>query len=98
PRTTRSFAYTTLFRSDASDLCRDAFCGFRKRQRTLDHVADQLTAPISADALGAHRLEPALGKSPEFRLRTLGCLRGVAQLIEIQDRKSTRLNSSHQII
>src|SRR5262249_37436290 len=69
---------------DTIDLRRDAFCGFRERQRTFDHVADQLTAPISADALSAHRFKSALGKSPEFRLRTLGGLRGVAQLIEIR--------------
>src|SRR5258708_11982371 len=87
PRSTL-FPYTTLFRSPV------LLHVLREGEELLDHVA--------RDRLRLHvvRARPRV-KAPELvvcSIHELGERLRVLQRLELLDRKSTRLNSSHQII
>src|SRR2546430_11508097 len=78
PRSTL-FPYTTLFRSEVSNFCREncSYCGMRRGHRDLARHRARLDQ--MAELLVRHR--PASVTD-----------------VNIQDRKSTRLNSSHSQI
>src|SRR5947208_7694676 len=87
-RTPRStlFPYTTLFRSvDGADLApsEESFAAYRRICKASNEALAAWQELKSKDVAALNSL---LGKS------------NVTTLPDVQDRKSTRLNSSHQII
>src|SRR3546814_1316331 len=107
PRSTRTdtlFPYTTLFRSPAR-LQRDA-AAFLGERDGIAAFQDRLPAEALQPAQdGADAVRPLVGQTtqvamPERELLVLGAdaprrFRLVALLEPFEDRKSTRLNSSH---
>src|SRR3546814_8197387 len=104
-RTDTLFPYTTLFRSAAVQRrtdCSPLLGDHRKCCRFQDRTHDRAKAALAprnianGGAIPLNKIAPiteALGK-PHLR----GCarsLRSVAALLKADDRKSTRLNSSH---
>src|SRR3712207_6856313 len=87
PRSTL-FPYTTLFRSDPQRLVADRRALLRKEvaQRAADHHPDDLALVRLRDRAGADVLAVA-----EYG----NAVGDLEDLVELVDRKSTRLNSSH---
>src|SRR5687768_18236239 len=85
PRTTL-FPYTTLFRSD------------RDRVSHLVGRRGRLAGGVAG--LRGHTIATGASDSPQATLIPLGVLRGAGLRpgVDVQDRKSTRLNSSHGYI
>src|SRR5258708_29414835 len=76
------FPYTTLFRSEAHTTC--------KQQRNTSEVNSPATFAVPSQELGKCR-------TPSHATDRC-CREGHINSWATQDRKSTRLNSSHQII
>src|SRR5947208_10711167 len=87
PRTPRTtlFPYTTLFRSQ-DERARLEFTKLKAETEKLEHEITKLKLSSQESARG-YRLE---------RLKTIAT--AVTATVALSDRKSTRLNSSHQII
>src|SRR3989454_7436323 len=91
PRSTL-FPYTTLSRSqeEATGTVTDERSGIRV-SHGADHVGDPRRGPCPLDA-------PVFRTPPGKDRRTRGVLRDALRSPREQDRKSTRLNSSHLVI
>src|SRR5207249_9999744 len=76
------FPYTTLFRS-GEEACEREVLQPGEVRPELDHPSDRF--PVAAEG---HGVEPLSLRLEDSRRDLAGCLEG-------QDRKSTRLNSSH---
>src|SRR5256885_14212172 len=93
PRSTL-FPYTTLFRSGPVEML-DRLLGAAERALGVGDVQQQGADPVVGDPVVRHHLEGL------FRvlqpLRAVALMGGAVRRIG-QDRKSTRLNSSHLVI
>src|SRR5256885_9559254 len=92
PRSTL-FPYTTLFRSDGLADTVDAWVGGRADpERTLAIMKDPCSGPVAVAAVVCLLLLKFAA------LSALRAARGTVSSGDLQDRKSTRLNSSHLVI
>src|SRR3546814_15018753 len=90
PRSTRTdtlFPYTTLFRSDVAETRRDDAADPEVGERPHRMFARRAAAEI---AIGDEDPRVAAGRPVEDEIFAFA-----AVFVEAQDRKSTRLNSSH---
>src|SRR5256885_7407921 len=81
------FPYTTLFRSKVRDTA----------TMLLQSVSPDIT-PLAQGHCGSVKLETAITDIRDDLISALRDLQQAAEFCERQDRKSTRLNSSHLVI